>query len=441
MLSYFPTLLVCILVSLIALAVGMLAPESPKWLWIPGAVLPLLYYHIGFLARRIRSSVDSAAIDSVYYFGFLITVAALAFSAVSIAMRPDDLQLVLLKFGIGLVATGYAVIARMHLLSRVVELGSATTEDAMDAYVRRSQVLVDNVETAIVRINAFSETVLNETRQVHAKAQAQASESFLASARAFEKEMSATCSSAREGIVAIRNLVNDVSFVSERKELNELVSETVSTARDLTDTMKEFGTTFKSGAEAARQASTAMETLERSIQSLNAQISEMTLPGGHVAVAAKNLLLLIDTSNQATQAARDALVATGDLTKQFTANDEMFTAMTGFAQTASEQFQNLTTTAGKLDLALGRFSEATESAESLARDIDSVRAAFPKLADELHALGHSLDQLKTSISESAVALEADVERSGQAVTLLTSNFTEVAAHIINQTRIHQGLPS
>src|SRR5437762_2216975 len=80
--DHFRTLFICIVLS-----VGLLGAvtyvsasrdlKQPPWLAITFAIAPLAYYHLFYLARRARKGLSAAAIDSVYYFGFLVTVAAL----------------------------------------------------------------------------------------------------------------------------------------------------------------------------------------------------------------------------------------------------------------------------------------------------------------------------------------------------------------------------
>lgn len=441
-LKYFPTLLLCVSLSLAALAAGMVVEGTLKWPLVAGAILPLVYYHIGFLRQRVRVSTDSPAIDSVYYYGFLVTVAALALSALSVDTTPPiNFQPVLIKFGVGLAATGYAVLARMHLMSLVQGSDDASVGEVTDKYVRRSQALIDDVEVAIVRVKSFSETVLRESRDLHTKTKSEFDEHLLSSARAFQEELTQICSASRQAIAEVRELLNEVAFVSERSELNKLVKDTASTSRKLTDQMDGFATQIEASAKKTLQANTAIAALEQSILDLDASVSKVAGPQGALSVAAASLTATTDASTQATQSARDALAVTADLTKAIGANDEAFAALLSFAQTASAQFQSLTTTAAKLDAALLQLSEATATADSLARELTTAGTTFPRLGREADALTASLGELKTSVSSSAKELEADVTRSVQATQMLIDSLTQVAEQIVQRTRVHQGLAS
>src|SRR6185369_2077168 len=116
--NFFSTLFICASTSF-GLLVAATYLQLPPWAGMLGGGLPLAYYHLGYLLPRARKGLSHAAIDSVYYFGFLVTIAALGVSAVSLAVTGGKAPLnnIAFQFGLGLLATGYAVLARMHLTS------------------------------------------------------------------------------------------------------------------------------------------------------------------------------------------------------------------------------------------------------------------------------------------------------------------------------------
>ena len=84
--AYFKTLSVCMLISVSLLAATAFL-HLPPWVALVCSVAPLTYYHLGFLAPRAKKGLNQAAIDSVYYYGFLVTIAALGVSAVTVALN------------------------------------------------------------------------------------------------------------------------------------------------------------------------------------------------------------------------------------------------------------------------------------------------------------------------------------------------------------------
>lgn len=108
-----------------------------QWFGFAAGIFPLMLYHFLLSKEKVLSPAE---VDSIYYFGFLITVITLVTTAISIALdtKKPDMQWILLQFGLGLVATGYALFARLLLMAQ------ASSEVEMDV-VEASQKLVASV--------------------------------------------------------------------------------------------------------------------------------------------------------------------------------------------------------------------------------------------------------------------------------------------------------
>lgn len=439
--KYFRPLLVCISLSLAVLLVG-LGWGRTSWIWLPAAVLPLMYYHLVFLRRRIQEAPDSAAIDSVYYFGFLITVAALALSAVSLARSTTpDFHVVLIKFGIGMVATGYALIARMHLQSLTLTQTEQSAESVMATYLHRTQELIDNVEVASVRVNEFAQIVLDETRETHIRTQARIEDTLLGSAQAFQREMETVLATIRGGISSIGSLMDEVSAGSERDRLVETVKETIGSARELNAGMKLFGAHFVTGADSIVAARGALDALKPSLEQMNSSLVRIGAPDGTLSQVANGLLSLTESSEKATSSARDALLVTQELTSNLREQDSLVVAMAELTKNTTDQFHNLAQAGASLNGALAKFTAAIETTEILSENLKAMQQSFPALASEIEATAKTLGDLKQSLSNTARDVESDARRSNEATLLLTKSLAEVARTIIQQTRVHQGLPS
>lgn len=117
-----------------------------QWAGLVAGVLPLAVYHLMLSREKVLSPGE---IDSIYYFGFLVTVITLVTTAISIALdtsKKPDMQWILLQFGLGLVATGYALFARLLLMSK------ASSEVEVDV-VEASQKLVASVTEVSDKFN------------------------------------------------------------------------------------------------------------------------------------------------------------------------------------------------------------------------------------------------------------------------------------------------
>jgi len=83
------------------------------------AILIIAFYH-AFLFLRV-TDLSNDEIDTIYYLGFLVTLLAMAATIIQLAYNIEIINNKLIfelciNFGAGLFATGYALLARMHLL-------------------------------------------------------------------------------------------------------------------------------------------------------------------------------------------------------------------------------------------------------------------------------------------------------------------------------------
>jgi hypothetical protein len=105
--------------ALFSCLVPSLFTLSNSYVGLIFAIVVIVFYHI-FLFLRVKE-LNNDEIDTVYYLGFLVTLLAMAATIIKLAnniAKTDDNLIVemCINFGIGLCATGYALLARMHLL-------------------------------------------------------------------------------------------------------------------------------------------------------------------------------------------------------------------------------------------------------------------------------------------------------------------------------------
>lgn len=83
--NYSTVLTRCTLLSAMALGIGVASSILPPATSFVGALVPLIWYHTMFLRPRAAEGLPQPAIDSVYYYRFLITIGALGATNVAIA--------------------------------------------------------------------------------------------------------------------------------------------------------------------------------------------------------------------------------------------------------------------------------------------------------------------------------------------------------------------
>lgn len=386
--NYFPTLFICMFLSIgFLIATAILSIGSPAMTMIIG-ILPLAYYHLFYLKPRAKIGINQSSIDSVYYFGFLVTVAALGISAVTIAVKgaAGNVNAVVEQFGVGLFATGYAVVARMHLSSIVTLSGENRPEAIMDRFIKRSMDLIDNVELASNRMTEFSQTVMTLTTAVAETAQATAEKSMIEVAKIFEKEMISTITLARNGLIEIRGLTTDVSFVSEREQLARSIKATIETSTQLNTALREFTANSMKGAEAMDASVVTSRSYNESLRKLHKNIDELAGEEGPFSKSITSLQLAGDViSRGATEMAKTVDSMT-EMAGAVGATGPTFKKMQTVVKKAFEQLEALEGISGRLDSALSKISITAEASQSLAEGLTKVSDILPPLATSAELL-------------------------------------------------------
>ena len=146
--------------------------QRPLITFIAG-LTPLVFYHLA-LAFGARKTLSQDAIDSVYYFGFLITIATLAVSILLLSARhagtAENLSkvvwVVVSQFGLGLVATGYALFARMHLITIASPASDVDPIALAEDYAQRVQGVAERLTISAVGFETFATTITEKNREI-----------------------------------------------------------------------------------------------------------------------------------------------------------------------------------------------------------------------------------------------------------------------------------
>lgn len=231
--------------GLLTVFLGFLPPIVPFIF----AMVPLIWYHLGYLRKFSGEGISQPAVDSVYYYGFLITIGALGVSALELAIKGvgGDLTQVAFQFGLGLLATGYAVWARIQLTASSSLLDEANLEEAMNRYVERSRELVSSVELATASFNNYAASIIDRTEEFTIKAQTQVNSAITASAAELREAVSGMAEESSQVLADLRELINDATFEAERKSLRASVTSMTKTVGTLSASLTELSTISSSG--------------------------------------------------------------------------------------------------------------------------------------------------------------------------------------------------
>lgn len=439
--SYFGWMLACMLVSASLMAAATFF-RFPPWAIMAGGVGPMCFYHLFYLRPRAKTGLHQAAIDSVYYFGFLVTVSALAISAIAIAIAGDNpgdnVNTVLYQFGAGLLATGYAVVARMHLSSIASATEDHSLEENLGRYIQRSAELVTNAEMVSEQFVEFSRRMMTVTAEVAEQARLGTEKAMLETARVFESEMRSTLAAARDGWVQMRALVNDATFASEREQLARGIKTTTKAAEELHDAMKKLAGMMNEEVQAAQQAIATSTGLEQTLRRFSLQVEGLCGNDGPLLRSSVSL--------------RTAVTGLSEIAAAVAGAGPAFMNMQALTAEAAEQLQTLAGASEKLDLALTRMAEAADISQSLAGGMSKVSSALSPLAanaklfsTNLERAGHvseKFEQQLRILPEQAQRLSSympDPSKATEGTDKLAAAVDKLQATVASLRQLYSGL--
>lgn len=397
--SFFARLRTCVVSSFVLLIVAT-ALKLPPWAAMVGGGMPLIYYHVFYLKPRAKKGLSQTAIDSVYYFGFLVTIAALGVSAVSLAVSGGKVPLdnIAFQFGLGLLATGYAVLARMHLTSISTWVDEATPEAVLDRYIQRSRELVTNVEMASTQFVELSNNLMTKSQEVAETARLTTEKSMLAVARQFDEELRGTLASARAGLTEIRGLVNEVSFVQEREALVRSIKMTLEAVTGVNKALGEFAQRSGEGARSSQAVASTSSALNDTLTTFHASLSKIAAEDGPLLGSAKSLGEAQAAVTEGTQSMGRIVDELGQMAGTVSGIGLTYKNIKALTLKANEQMEALANSAERLDDATQHITRSADSTKALAQGIEAASAALPALGNQAKALDKRFAELVATVA-------------------------------------------
>lgn len=430
--SYFATLRICVITSF-SLLIAASAMRLHPWVAMLGGSAPLIYYHLGYLTPRAKKGLAQAAIDSVYYFGFLVTVAALAVSAVSLAVTDGKAPLneIAFQFGLGLLATGYAVLARMHLTSISTWVEEASPEAVLDRYVQRSRELVTNVELASEQFVTLANNLMTKSEEVAKTAQTAAQTSMLEVARLFDEQLRGTLASARAGLTEVRGLMQDTAFVQEREELVRSVKESLECVTALNKALSDFSQRAGEGARISQEVTSSSVALQHSLSAFHANLQRIAGQDGPMLKAAQSVTEAHEVVVQGTQALGTVVDELEEMSGTVSGIGLTFKNIKTLTMKANEQLQGLAESSERLEGATVRIAKTADASGSLADNLERTAKALPSVNERLDQLSEHLDGLNTTVD----AVEVGIKHLPHPVESLTKLGIEVTDALEKAARV------
>lgn len=394
--QYFTKMKIPLVVSALIFGIS-LVPAAPAYVSVFG-IGPLLYYHWLVLTPAAKEGLSSTAIDSVYYFGFLITVLALAITALHIGFSAEQTNVttVVVHFGLGLIATGYAVFARMHLNSLAPSTGTFTEEQIMDRYVQRSAQLIDHIETSTSKLSTFAIEIVAQTAASAETIQQTAEQNMRRTSEAFAKDIATILADVRAAMNGIQQLVTDPSSKAARERFNTELRDTYQASAQLNVSMGELAKRTAEEAHQRTETVAATRNLALHLQDFSGKVKALGATDGAIAVSAQALGEVsgdLVSSSRTVVAALDELKQVGRLVQD---TGPTFVKMRTITNKVTEQLETLADATGHLRTAGENVQFATDASSALNGELVRMREILPMVAAGGQQLAATLETAGTS---------------------------------------------
>lgn len=445
--SFFPLFII----SLVGVLVTSNAQHSSGVMQYSGLIAgisPLAVYHAILLRKRLLSPTE---VDSVYYFGFLVTVVTLVSTAISIGLSTSAVELrwVLLQFGLGLVATGYALFARLHLLAKSTATADTDVVDATERLAKSVERVAGEFDKAGYQVAAFVEQTERRLSELEQRAQSK----FSSAEAKFEQGLN-------EAAISFNEILARSAAQSLERSASVIEQTTARFSGAISSVMEEVGRvqteaeaiSFEKAAERISQFAIEME---QSVASISSKVSEAA---GTSADAISDL----------TSASRKAMKLATDISSRLETIGKI-EDLAATIESATDAMRSIASTCGEADAALSSLAAKAEAAErgireevidpvsqgglaaalvsaertisaaadSASRVLDVIDASISPaanvasgLASRLEAAVASASLLESgasSLSRSMAALESSLRQSGDAISAVAMSSAESAS--------------
>ena len=400
--NYARVLTRCMAISALALMGGVFFP-IPSLVSFSGALAPLIWYHLFYLRPKAGEGLGPAAIDSVYYYGFLVTVGALGATTLDLSINGfgGDFAVVAFQFGLGLLATGYAVWARVHLTASAKLLDQEELAEIMNKYIEESRQLVTNVSMASAEFASFAQTLIEKSSSFAARMESQTKSSIEEATKAFGLAVGAMAEEAKLALADLRGAVTDVTFGGERDELRKSVTSMIKTVASLSSGLEQLQTSTRAGAGSVGEFAGSLGAVNQHASAAAANLERLGKADGTVAKFDEALAAGIAKTRELAMCAD---VASASITGMSDKSSSTFTALQSVEKRSVE-----------ISAGLGEIAGGLEGVSSI--------------ADRVKAAAQSLATLQSGASESTAGLELMRER----VMELYANLENLNAALIDST--------
>lgn len=271
-----------ILVSIVAICISVYNQEPPV-VTVMFGLGPLVWYHIR-LMRTASAGHSQTTIDSVYYFGFLITIATLAATVLTISQRGigGDYTYIVAQFGLGLVATGYALFARMQLMAAAERMDERDPDSIVDEYLGKVKSVVDKIELSAAAFESLADNLAARNSALAEQAKRVAEATIDAAANAFKEKMEEVLTAASKNFEAFGQNLGEIHFEDQVGGINDQFKSLTTSLTAVSSRLLKFEKLISSNEEGITRAAAAGNILGVSMQAAVSGVQGISSLSGEI---------------------------------------------------------------------------------------------------------------------------------------------------------------
>jgi hypothetical protein len=392
------------------------------------AELAPLCYYFSRLYKAGANGLSHTAIDSVYYFGFIVTIMALAGSVMRVWLFgiEKDMTGLIAQFGVGLLATGLALVFRLVLTARVESMNAKDLTQTIEEYVSRIDGVVSKIEASAASFEGLSNSLQERTRTVVQATFDECTASMRAATTVFSESIAQISTQTSSSVTKFSQVVESVAAASHVEQFSGHILQLTTGLKGFASEVTHYGkTTTDEALKATRLALDQSSRLHAdSLNSITVQARDNLAKS---LVAISDLDLSVDTSTVKS----DLAVLSRNITifaKRFAELDDKMSAVQArnnaeailpIVDGFSAEMTRLTDLIGTR--ALAQLSSASETITTeIAKGVASVReitiSENTKRVDEFST---QIISLVTKL-ERAVALSSQLQQAPRTAEITTS---------------------
>ena len=437
------------------------------------SLIPLILYHFYLISIVIiKKTISHDTTDSIYYFGFLITISTLAVAIITIPNQEyaKHLDRIALQFGLGLIATGYALFARLTLISFSESQQDLKIDETIKEYLRKIRELITEVEISSDSFKNYTDTLKKETVNLINDAENRHNEILISTLNTYKDNVKIIMEDLKNSIAGIVEDIRNANISEEIKTIKEGAKTLSGSFLNISNRIKSLINLINDASVSITDNNTAVRNMSKEVEIASVKIQRIADINKEI----ESTKIIFDNLNKSgdllSQKMHELYKGVGVITSglldlinprieslvsiiHMTANS--FSEISSITTDSSEKMaefnkaielarnsvKELNTLYEKLN---DRYREINEKVEAFVLEIDKIKSLTEAMgglniqtkvaSGEVKQLALSINNLSVSIQEICENMNKDIKEqtniASEAVSKMTGSFIKMVDYII-----------